>query len=76
MRRVSSYASGARIDGAWVPSGTVPDRCGWRTALVSGCRMAPNCPSYGFVFPNPHPIAYHARPGRTDIVTVEGITLL
>jgi len=30
---------------------------------------------YGFVFQNPHPIAYHACPGRTLFFTVEGITL-
>ena len=28
-----------------------------------------------FVFQNPHPIAYHASPGRTLFFTVEGITL-
>jgi hypothetical protein len=30
---------------------------------------------YGFVFQNPHPIAYHACPGRTLFFIVEGITL-
>jgi hypothetical protein len=30
---------------------------------------------YGFVFQNPHPIAYHACPGRTLFFTVKGITL-
>jgi hypothetical protein len=30
---------------------------------------------FGFVFQNPHPIAYHACPGRTLFFTVEGITL-
>jgi hypothetical protein len=30
---------------------------------------------YGFVFQNPHPIAYHACPGRTLFFAVEGITL-
>jgi ASCH domain len=30
---------------------------------------------HGFVFQNPHPIAYHACPGRTLFFAVEGITL-
>ena len=30
---------------------------------------------YGFVFQNPHPIVYHACPGRTLFFVVEGITL-
>jgi hypothetical protein len=37
-------------------------------------RFAPGGLS-GFVFQNPHPIAYHACPGRTLFFTVEGITL-
>jgi hypothetical protein len=30
---------------------------------------------HGFVFQNPHPIAYHPCPGRTLFFAVEGITL-
>jgi hypothetical protein len=30
---------------------------------------------FGFVFQNPHPIAYHACPGQLLFFTVEGITL-
>jgi hypothetical protein len=52
------------------------------TAFVTACDAHRNDPAWfdakglsGFVFQNPHLIAYHACPGRTLFFTVEGITL-
>ena len=72
-----------RLRGGIIGVGELTDCVTYATAeaFAAACELHRNAPEwfrpprlYGFVFRDPHPIAYHPYPGQTMFFEVEGIS--